>query len=46
MISKLKNQWIELVEEEPKAECGHGLMAGIGIVLFIAFIVAVVVTKP
>lgn len=43
---KIREQFVSLLREEPKATCGHGLTAAIGIILFIAFIIAVVATKP
>jgi hypothetical protein len=34
MLIKIKNQIIELLEEEPAAQSGHGLMIALGILIF------------
>jgi len=40
MHIQIGKQLVELLREEPKAECGHGLTAAIGIVLLAALLIA------
>jgi hypothetical protein len=41
MVVKVKDVLVELSQETPKAECGHGLIVGIGVLLFIVDVVVI-----
>jgi hypothetical protein len=44
-IMKVKDVLVCLFHEPPKAECGHALSIGMGILLFAAFIVACIFSR-
>ena len=44
-IIRVKDTLVCLLHEPPKAECGHALSIGMGVVLLFAFIVVCVVMK-
>jgi len=45
MHIQVGKQIVELLTEEPKASCGHGLSAAIGILMVIAIVLTMIMVK-
>jgi len=45
MFVRVKDQFVELVREEPKAESDHGIMIAFGILMFAFGVIAAVLAS-